>query len=482
MQLTASFKVLSYLLLCFSLSHLPPLAVAWWYDEAVYMPFIASAALTFMSGFVLWLITFRNKDELRPRDGFFIVVLFWTVLSLYGALPFMIAKVPHIPLADAFFESTSGLTTTGATVLSGLDAMPRAILYYRQQLHFLGGMGIIVLAVAILPMLGIGGLQLFRAETSGMLKDTKLTPRIAETAKALWAIYIGFTIICSMAFWLNGMTLFDAIGYAFSAVSTGGFAPHDANFGYYQSDTLRLIASLFMVLGSVNFSLHFLALRQAHISAYWHDAELLQYLGMQALLITATIIVLTIYGLFSFEESIVEAIFHVISLSSTTGFTTGVFSSWPLFLPVLIMIGALMGGCAGSTAGGIKSVRVLLLLKQGWREINRLIHPNGEFILKLNHKLVPDRIIDAVWGFVGMYAVVFNLLLMALMACGLDFLSAWSAVIGCLANVGPGLGEVAITYGSINDAAKWVLSIAMLIGRLEIFTFIVLLSPVFWRQ
>lgn len=483
MHLAASFRVMSFLLMVFSLSQLPPIAIAWWYDEAVYTPFLSSGAITFFSGLVLFLCTYTNRDELRTRDGFFIVVLFWVVLSIFGALPFMLAEVPHTPFVDAVFESASGLTTTGATVLTKLDQMPKAILYYRQQLHFLGGMGIIVLAVAVMPMLGIGGLSLFRAETSGILKDSKLTPRIAETAKALWIIYITLTFLCAMIFWVNGMTPFDAVGFSFSTIATGGFAPYDANFGAYPQTSLKLWASFFMIMGTLNFSLHFLAFRHGQFNAYWKDAELRNYFRLLLggiLLVAAVLIVHKTF--FRPSESIIDSVFHVISLSTTTGFTTTNFSLWPLFVPVFLMILGLIGGCAGSTTGGIKMIRVVLLVKQGWREIHRLIHPNGIFILKINRKLIPDHVLDAVWGFVGVYVVLFNIILMTLMACGLDFISAWSAVIACLANVGPGLGEVTFNYASLSHTAKWVLSFAMVVGRLEVFTVMVLLTPAFWRQ
>lgn len=483
MHLAASLRVMSFLLMIFSLSQLPPLAVAWWYNEAVYTPFITSGAITFLSGLLLFVLTCRNRDELRTRDGFFIVVLFWVILSIFGALPFTLSEILHTPFVDAVFESASGLTTTGATVLVGLDQMPKAILYYRQQLHFLGGMGIIVLAVAVMPMLGIGGLALFRAETSGISKDSKLTPRIAETAKALWIIYISLIILCAMAYWANGMSLFDAINFSFATISTGGFTPYDANFGAYQQTSLKLWATFFMLMGSLNFSLHYLAFRHGQFSAYWRDSEMRNYVVFLiggSILVASTLIM---HKTFSTPGlSLVESIFHVVSISTTTGFTSTDFAAWPLFVPILIMIIGLVGGCAGSTSGGIKMIRVVLLVKQGWREIHRLIHPNGIFILKINRKLIPEHVIDAVWGFVGVYVVLFNLILMVLMACGLDFISAWSAVIACMANVGPGLGEVTFNYASLNDTAKWVLSFAMIVGRLEVFTVMVLFTPAFWKQ
>lgn len=478
-----SFRILSILLMCLSLSQLPPIAVSWYYNEAESLPFITSALLTFGSGLFIWLLTRHNKTELRMRDGFLIVALFWTVLSAYSALPFCMAEETRLTFVDAVFETVSGLTTTGATVLTGLDTMPRSILYYRSQLHFLGGMGIIVLAVAVLPMLGVGGLQLFRAETSGIFKDAKLTPRIAETAKALWILYIVLNILCAMAYWLNGMSLFDAILYAFATLSTGGFAPHDASFGYYTSPVLQLWCVLFMFLGALNFSLHYIALRQGHLLAFWRDAETRTFVRIQLGLIgliTAALLIKAAYT--DPGKALLDTVFHVISISTTTGFTTTDFSRWPVFIPILMLIGGLIGGCAGSTAGGIKAIRLLVLLKQGFREIQRQIHPSGEFLLKINHKTIPERTVDSVWGFIGVYIIVFNVILMSLMWFGLEFVEAFSAVISAMANIGPALGKVASNFTQVSDGAKWVLSFAMLVGRLEVFSVMVLFSPAFWRQ
>lgn len=483
MTLTPSFRVLSFLLMCLSLSQLPPIAVGWYYNETDLWPFFISALMTFGSGFFLWLVTHNNKTELRTRDGFLIVALFWTVLSAYGALPFCMSTQPHLPFVDAVFETVSGLTTTGATVLIGLDAMPRSILYYRSQLHFLGGMGIIVLAVAVLPMLGVGGLQLFRAETSGIFKDSKLTPRIAETAKALWIIYIALNILCTMAFWLNGMTLFDAVLYAFATISTGGFAPHDASFAYYPGAGLQLWCVLFMFLGGLNFSLHYVVFRQGNFLAFWRDAETRTFIRIQIFLVAIITLALLIKQAYSSPgKAFIDSLFQVISVSTTTGFTTTDFSLWPVFIPVLLLIGGLIGGCAGSTAGGIKTIRLLVILKQGSREIQRLIHPAGVFLMKINQKTIPDRIVDSVWGFIGVYMIVFNIILMSLMWCGLDFIEAFSSVVSAMANIGPALGEVATNFTSVSDGAKWVLSFAMLVGRLEVFSIMVLFSPAFWRQ
>lgn len=483
MHWAAIFKVLGYLLMCLSMSHLPPMAIAWWYNEPIFHPFIISGLATLLSGLLLFWFTRHTEGEPRTRDGFLIVVLFWVVISLFGSLPFIVAETPHLSFADAVFETISGLTTTGATVIRGLDNLPKALLYYRQQLHLLGGMGIIVLAVAVLPMLGVGGLQLFRAETSGMNKDSKLTPRVAETAKSLWFIYLALTAACALSYRLNGMTNFDALCYAFATISTGGFAPHDANFAAYPQPSLKLWASLFMFLGGMNFSLHFLALRNTSIITYWKNAEFRFFLKLQlAIIVVVSSVLVWKHTYPSDFDACVDTIFHVISISTTTGFVASDFSVWPMFLPILIMIGGLIGGCAGSTTGGIKSIRILVVMKQASRELHRLIHPNGEYILKIDQKMLPDKVIDAVWGFIGVFTVLFCLILFLLMACGLDFISAFGGVIASISNVGPGLGTVFWDYADLNDLAKWALSFSMLTGRLEIFAVMVILTPAFWRQ
>ncbi len=483
MHWAAIFKVLGYLLMCLSLSHLPPMAVAWLFNESFYYPFITSGLATLLSGVILWWFTHNTREEPRTRDGFLIVVLFWTVISLFGALPFIVSEVPHLSFTDAVFETVSGLTTTGATVIRGLDDLPKALLYYRQQLHFLGGMGIIVLAVAVLPMLGVGGLQLFRAETSGVNRENKLTPRVAETAKTLWFIYIGLTAACALSYRLNGMSGFDAICYAFGTLSTGGFAPHDSNFAFYPQTSLKLWATLFMFLGGLNFSLHFLALHNTSLMTYYRNAEFRFFVKIQVVIIAAVFGILIWQNVYPNSlTAFIDTLFHVVSISTTTGYVASDFSVWPMFAPTIIMIGGLIGGCAGSTSGGIKSIRVLVVMKQASRELHRLIHPSGEYILKIDQKMLPDKVIDAVWGFIGVLTILFCLFLFILMACGLDFLSAFGAVIASIANVGPGLGSVFWDYANLNDIAKWTLSFSMLVGRLEIFAVMVLFMPAFWRQ
>jgi trk system potassium uptake protein TrkH len=386
-------------------------------------------------------------------------------------------------LTDAVFESMSGLTTTGSTVLTGLDELPRSILYYRQQLQWLGGMGIIVLAVAILPMLGVGGMQLYRAETPGPVKDTKLTPRVTETAKALWYVYLTFTALCVFGYMLAGMDWFDALCHAFTTVAIGGFSTHDLSIGYYDSAAVDLVAVFFMIIAGVNFSLHFFAWRQLHVRHYVDNPEVRAYALM--LLAVSVIVVTALWLVGTYADlatSFVKGLFQAVSIATTTGFTTADFSAWPGALPVLLIFASFIGGCAGSTAGGIKVIRWLLIYKQGVREIGRLIHPNAIIAVKLGRQAVPSRVVDAVWGFFSVYLIVFGLMMLAMLTTGLDQVTAFSAVAATLNNLGPGLGDVAGGFMTVPDAAKWIAVVGMLLGRLEIFTLLVLVTPTFWRR
>jgi trk system potassium uptake protein TrkH len=344
-------------------------------------------------------------------------------------------------------------------------------------------MGIIVLAVAVLPMLGIGGMQLFRAETPGPVKDTKLTPRITETAKALWYIYLGLTLSCGLAYWVAGMSLFDAVSHAFSTVAIGGFSTHDASIGYFDSTAIQLIAVVFMLLSGANFAIHFTAIRRRSLNPYRRDAEFRTYIFVLMLVSIVTIGYLQLTKTFSSTaESIVEGLFQVVSIGTTTGFTTAEYYTWPGFLPVLLLYVSFIGGCSGSTGGGIKVIRILLLVKQGARELKRLIHPNAQIIIKIGQKPLAENVIQAIWGFFAAYFAISALMILSLMATGLDQETAFSAVAACLNNLGPGLGDVGQNFASINDVAKWILTLAMLLGRLEIFTLLVLFTPAFWRK
>ncbi len=466
----------------FSITMLPPIGVSMFYDDGHDYAFVGAFAITLITGFLIWLPVYRVRQDLRTRDGFLITVLFWVVLGMFGAVPLILSSSPHLTVVDAVFESLSGLTTTGATVITGIDTLPKSILYYRQQLQWLGGMGIIVLAVAILPMLGIGGMQLYRAETPGPVKDSKLTPRITETAKALWYIYLSLTITCALGYWLAGMTPFDAIGHSFSTVAIGGFSTHDASMGYFDSSTIEAICTFFMIISAINFSLHFFAWRQKTLLHYFQDPEFKFYIGILAVVTLITMFALIGTETYAPVESMRKSIFMVVSIATTTGFATADFAHWPVMLPFMLFVAAFAGGCAGSTGGGMKVIRVLLILKQGYREIMRLVHPNAVIPVKLGNKPISDRVLEAVWGFFSVYLIVFIIMLIALLGTGLDQVTAWSAVGASLNNLGPGLGDVAAHYGNLNDTAKWILCFAMLLGRLEVFTLLVLFTPAFWKR
>lgn len=475
-------KVLGILLMLFSLTLFPPILVSLWYADGNHLAFFFTFGITFSTGLALWFPVHNHRGDLRTRDGFLVTSLFWIVLGLFGSLPFIFSQDLYLSYTDAMFESLSGLTTTGATVITGLDFLPKSILYYRQQLQWLGGIGIIVLAVAILPMLGIGGIQLYRAETPGPVKDSKLTPRITETAKALFAMYLSLTVACALAYWLAGMSLFDAIGHAYSTVAIGGFSTHDASIGYFDSPAISIICTFFMIVAGINFALHFLGWHDKSLRHYFQDPECRFYFSWIAVGIVITVGYLYFSNTYDLGPSFLHGSFEFVSVLTTTGFATADFSIWPTFLPFMLFLFAFMGGCAGSTAGGMKAIRVMLIYKQGMREIYRLIHPNAVFPIKIGNSTVNDRILEAVWGFFSVYIFAFVAMFMLLIASGLDFITSYSAVAACINNLGPGMGEVAAHYGDINDFAKWVLCFAMLLGRLEVFTLLVLFTPMFWRR
>jgi len=495
MHFRVTLKIIGMLLMAFSTSMLPSLIIALSLpDDSSESTFALSFCITFVAGFLVWLPFSKHNNVLRTRDGFVIVVMFWSILGLFGALPFyfsspLSALNPNWSYVDALFESLSGLTTTGATVITQLDTLPKSLLFYRQFLQWFGGMGIIVLAVAILPMLGIGGMQLYRAETPGPVKDSKLTPRITETAKQLWYIYLTLTVTCALAYWLAGMNAFDALTHSFSTVAIGGFSTHDASLGYFNNAAIETIAIVFMLLAAVNFGLHFQTartFRQKHYKAsllhYWRDEEFRFFLSIMAIISFITVATLWLTNDMTLNDSFRQGVFEVVSIATTTGYATADFALWPPMLGFLLFSAAFMGGCAGSTGGGMKVVRVLIVLKQGLREIQRLIHPNAIIHVKLGSSPIPDRVAEAVWGFFSVYTLVFMVMMIALLATGLDQVTAWSAVGATLNNLGPGLGDVAAHYGDINTTAKWILCFSMLLGRLEVFTLLVLFTPMFWRD
>ncbi|MEC8332335.1 MAG: TrkH family potassium uptake protein [Pseudomonadota bacterium] len=477
-------KILGILLMIFSLlGNIPPLLVSMLYDDGASSAFLNATLVLFVTGLILWLASSGRQKELSNRDGLLVVTLFWVVLGTAGCLPFIFSPSVELSVTDAVFESISGLTTTGATVISGLDELPQSILFYRQLLQWLGGMGIIVLAVALLPMLGIGGMQLYRAESPGPVKDNKLVPRLAETAKSLWLLYLSLTVVCMLAYWAAGMSIFDAISHSFSTVAIGGFSTHDASIAYFDNPLIEFIAVFFMVVAGINFALHFLALQKRQLKHYLKDPEFQFYVFILGSVSLITVVVLAADGTYgSLSEALRRGLFQVVSFATTTGYATADFNSWPLFLPYVLLYAAIIGACAGSTGGGMKVIRILLIFKQGFREVQRLIHPRAIIPIKLGKKVMSDRIVESVWGFFAVYVMAFMVMLLALLTTGLDIITAFSAVGACINNLGPGLSDVAQTYGALPGAAKWILCLAMLLGRLEVFTLLVLFTPMFWKR
>ncbi|MGQ0586569.1 MAG: potassium transporter TrkG [Gammaproteobacteria bacterium] len=477
-------QVLGLLLMVFSLTMLPPIAVSWWYEDGAARAFGQALWITLATGAVVWWPVRREQAELKIRDGFLVTVLFWAVLSAFGAIPLYVTDSGWHTFTDAMFEATSGLTTTGSTVVAkGIDDLPQSINYYRAQLHWLGGVGVIVLAVAVLPMLGVGGMQLFKAETPGPMKDARLTPRIAGTARALWLVYVWLTVAAVLTFWWLGMSFFDAVCHAMSALATGGFSTHDASIGYFNSADIEIAAMVFMIAGASNFALHYLAWQQRNVFIYLRDSE---FLAFAATLIGFSVLVcvpLYVAGTYpDFPTAVRKGMFQLVAYATDAGFATADPTHWPWYVPMLLLLSAFMTACAGGTGGGVKAVRIVLFVKQALREMRRLIHPSAELTIKLNGRVVPDEVVTAIGGFFSVYIGMTIVLTFAMMLTGLDAVTAFSAVAATINNMGPGLGSVNAHMADVTDFGKWTLTFAMLLGRLEIFTLLILFTPGFWRR
>ena len=483
MQYRSIIRILGLLVALFSTTMIPPAFVSLIFQDGGGLPFVMAFVLCLITGLSIWYPNRLAKQDLRAKEGFLIVVLFWAVLASFGALPLILMEQPEMTITDAFFESFSGLTTTGATVIEGIEFLPKAVQFYRQQLQWLGGMGIIVLAVAILPILGVGGMQLYRAEAPGPVKDSKMTPRIADTAKHLWYIYLSLTLACAFSYKLAGMNWFDAICHSFSTIAIGGFSTYDASIGYFDSTLINVVCVVFLWIAALNFALHYAAVTGRNIRVYGMDPELKAFFVMQSALIIVCFLVLISHERYDTAEiAFDQALFQATSISTTAGFATTDFSAWPVFLPILLIFSSFIGGCAGSTGGGLKVIRVFLLYLQGKREVDRLIHPKAVYSVKLGDRALPDRVVEAVWGFFSAYALIFAIIMICLIATGMDDLTAFSATAAMLNNLGPGLGDVSATYSYVSDSGKWILILAMLFGRLEVFSLLVLFSPTFWRR
>jgi trk system potassium uptake protein TrkH len=475
--------VFAMVMMVFAMTMLAPLVMAVWELDPALWSFILSAVATFLLGALLWLATRRFRRELKTRDGLMLVALTWIALPAVAGFPLW--KYLPINFTDAYFEAASGLTTTGGTVLSGLEYLPRSINLWRHLLSWLGGMGIIVLAVAILPMLGVGGMQIYRAEMPGPMKDSKLTPRIGQTAKLLWAVYAGLTIACAVCLRFAGMNWFDAVCHGFSALSLGGFSTYDASIGHFNSVPIELVLTTFQILAALNFATHYLAWSQRGVMAYFRDAEARAVLGVLAVSCTGIALFLFMKGTYpDFPTALRHATFNVVSIAVDGGLHTQDYARWPIFAPMWMIFLSCIVASSGSTGGGVKMIRSLVLWKQAHRELNQLVHPNMVRPVKVGGALIANRVVFAVLAFVFLYFMSIVSLIFVQLASGLDFMTSLTAIIACINNAGPGLGLVGPggNYGILSDFQTWVCSVAMLLGRLEIFTILVLFTPTLWRK
>jgi len=473
-------RTLGTLFLLFSTTLVPPAIVSLLYADGEFGHFSATLAITLVGGLTLWFPLYRKSYTIRNRDGFVIVALMWGAMSVLGSLPFMFGL--DLGLADALFESASGFTTTGSTVIVGLDDLPPSILFYRQEIQWVGGIGVIVLAVALMPMLGVGGMQLYKAETPGPVKDERITPRITHTARTLCVLYLGLTVVCALCYWLAGMGTFDAIAHSLTTLSTGGYSTHDASMGYFDSSAVETVAVVFMLLGGISFNVHFIAWRALRPGYYAANSQVRVFLVTVALV--SVVIAAVLYRSNEqdgFLTALRYAVFEVTSVITSTGYGIADFSVWPLALPVVLIFLSFMGGCAGSTAGGMKVIRFVILAKQAGAYINKLIHPRAIRPIRVDGRVVEPSVVEGVWGFFTIYVIIFGIFMVLLMMNGVDQVTAFGAVAACMNNLGPGLGEVAANFATVDAATKILLVFAMLLGRLEIFTILVLLTPSFWK-
>jgi len=474
-------KIIGMMILVFAIILIIPLGVSLSYDDGNTSSFIYSFIIIFLSGSLLFFPNRNNNfdSNIKIKEGFLIVVLFWVLLSFFGSFPFMFDINLSMSFVDAFFESVSGWTTTGATIISNLDDLSPSILIYRQLLQWLGGMGIVVLALAVLPMLGVGGMQLYKAESGGPIKDNKISPRIAETAQNLWKVYLGLTLLCAGAYYLAGMNLFDAIAHSFSTIAIGGFSTHSQSIAYFNSFEIEIVCMIFMFLSALNFILHFHSLKSQSLKIYFKDVEFRLYIS----LIIVISFLLLIYSSFAYanQVSVMGILFQVISFITTSGFVSTSYEDWPVSIISTLIFLSFLGACAGSTGGGIKIIRILFILKELKRGLIKIIHPSAEVPIKINGQAVNDSVSNNILLFFIFYLISYIFLSLGLLLIGLDATTAFSSIAACLNNLGPGAGSVIDNYSSINTASKYLLSFTMLLGRLEIYTLLIVMTPYFWK-
>jgi trk system potassium uptake protein TrkH len=483
-RLLSLARVFGLMLMVFSVTYILPILTSVIFRDGTLTLFLEDMLFTLSAGALLWLATRRFEQELKAKEGFLLVVVTWVGIAAFATFPLM-SDLDNLSFTDAYFETMSGLTTTGGTVLAGLDQLPAAINLWRHELNWLGGMGIIVLAVAILPVLGIGGRQLFMAETPGPMKESKLTPRITETAKNLWLVYAGITAVCIVALRYAGMSWLDAICHAFSTMGLGGFSTHDANIGYFDSPAIEGVLMVFMLLAGMNFATHFLAIRSKGLGPYSHDIEAAPYLILLLSSCLGIGLYLWVKGTYAdFWTALRHASFNLISIATDCGFSSVDFDLWPIFAPLWMLFLSCISVCTGSTGGGIKMMRALILVKQSQLQMFMLAHPTAVNPLKLGGIVIPSSIILSILGFIFVYFMSVVSLTLILVISGLDFISSFSAIVACINNAGPGLAQVgpAANFAGLTDFQTWICTLAMFLGRIEIFTALILFTPAYWRR
>jgi len=475
------FRVLGLLLLIESLFLFLSAGVSLIYGESALYALLIPAFITLAIGLATWFFTAKWPKTMGKKEGYLIVSLVWVVFSFFGAIPFQLSG-STLSFTDAFFETMSGFTTTGASILNDIESLPKSILFWRSIIQWMGGMGMIVMSLAILPMLGIAGMELFIAEVPGPTAD-KLHPRVKQTAKRLWGIYVLFTVVETILLWMGDMNFFDAINHAFTTMATGGYSTKQASVAYYDSAYIQYVITIFMIIAGVNFSLAYFALKGKFDKVYKNE-EFRYYIGFIVIFTLSLTAIVAMQSDQPFEKSFRDSIFQVVSLITTTGYATADYLSWGSLAMILAFSMMFFGGSAGSTGGGIKIVRIVLLFKNSYQEFKRLLHPNAIIPVRLNHKAVDPKIITNVLAFIVFYILIFVAGSIVMAGLGLDIDSAMGSVIASLGNIGPGIGSVGPmdNFSHIPAFGKWFLSFLMMLGRLELFTIMIIFSPVFWKK
>tara|TARA_Y100000996_G_scaffold415221_1_gene408792 strand:+ start:1315 stop:2745 length:1431 start_codon:yes stop_codon:yes gene_type:complete len=472
-------KIIGIMLMMFAGTLIIPIITSLLFTDGNLFTFFFSLLVFFIVGSFLYFPNSEIKSsDIKSKEGFLIVVLFWAVLSLFGSLPFIFDKDLSLSFVDALFESISGWTTTGATIIVDLENLSPSILIYRQMLQWLGGMGIVILALAILPMLGVGGMQLYKAESTGPIKDNKISPRIAETAKNLWKVYIGLTLMCALSYFLAGMSIFDSIAHSFSTIAIGGFSTHNESIGHFNNSMIEFVCIVFMLLAALNFILHFLAMKSGNVLIYFRDTEVKSFVFIIIIFFT---LIYTYHFFNHYDIPIRHIIFQLISFITTSGFTSASYQLWPSFIVFTLLLVSFFGACAGSTGGGIKIIRIVLVLKLLKKGLLRTLHPTAQVPVRVNEQAISDEVASNIYDFIVFYILSYMFLSFLLLVLGNDIATSFSSVASCLNNLGPAIGDVANGYSSLSTSSKYILSFTMILGRLEIYTLLIILTPYFWK-